>query len=135
MSVEKLLLIILFIAVSYYPLCAIVGFISFIKRNKADKESEDNQMADIELVVKISQEIYNNLKIGCTQRISDGEMIEALKNGTPLNEVLDNIRAEIDKLPSYVARFNGGDYAIHIDKEKVLQIIDKYRGEEDETDN
>lgn len=41
-------------------------------------------MADIELVIKISEETYNNLKIGCTQRISNSEMIEALKNGTPL---------------------------------------------------
>lgn len=41
-------------------------------------------MGDIELVIKISQESYNNLKIGCTQRVSDSEMIEALKNGTPL---------------------------------------------------
>ena len=41
-------------------------------------------MADIELVIKISQESYNNLKIGCTQRVSDSEMIEALKNGMPL---------------------------------------------------
>lgn len=43
--------------------------------------------------------------------------------------ILDKIRAEIEELPSYVARFNGGDFAIHIDKEKVLKIIDKYRGE------
>ena len=41
-------------------------------------------MADIELIVKIDEETYNNLKIGCTQRVSDGEMIEALKNGIPL---------------------------------------------------
>lgn len=134
MSVEKLLLIILFIAVSYYPLCAIVGFISFIKRNKADKESEDNQMADIELVIKMSQESYNNLKIGCTQRISDGEMIEALKNGTPLNEVLDKIRTEIEQL---TITEGGEDYTrkmaeLYSLKIKVLQIIDKYKAESEE---
>ena len=44
-------------------------------------------------------------------------------------EVLDKIRAEIEELSSYVARFNGGDFAIHIDKEKVIEIIDKYRGD------
>ena len=43
--------------------------------------------------------------------------------------VLDKIRAEINELSSYAARFNGGDFAIHIDKEKVLEIIDKYRSE------
>jgi len=45
------------------------------------------------------------------------------------NEVLDKIRAEINELPSYVAKFNGGDFAIHIDKEKVFEIIDKYKVE------
>lgn len=41
-------------------------------------------MACVELVIKILQESYNNLKIGCSQRVSDDEMIEAIKNGTPL---------------------------------------------------
>lgn len=41
MSIEKLLLIILFVAVSYYPLCAIVGFISFIKSYKAESEDKE----------------------------------------------------------------------------------------------
>ena len=41
-------------------------------------------MADIDLVIKIPQESYNNLKIGCTQRVSDSEMIEAIANGIPL---------------------------------------------------
>lgn len=43
--------------------------------------------------------------------------------------VLDKIRADIGQLPSYVAKFNGGDFAIHIDKEKVFEIIDKYKEE------
>ncbi|MBP5420861.1 MAG: hypothetical protein J6Y78_00310 [Paludibacteraceae bacterium] len=41
--------------------------------------------------------------------------------------VLDKIKDEINELSSYVAKFNGGDFAIHIDKEKVFEIIDKYR--------
>ena len=48
-------------------------------------------------------------------------------------DTLDKIRAEIEELSSYVARFNGGDFAIHIDKEKVLEIIDKNRGDRHET--
>ena len=48
------------------------------------------------------------------------------------DKVLDKIRAEINELPSYVARFNGGDFAIHIDKEKVLKIIDKYKAERED---
>ena len=58
--------------------------------------------------------------------INDFKAIEVLQSEEP---ILDKIRAEIEELPSYVARFNGGDFAIHIDKEKVLKIIDKYRGE------
>lgn len=46
-----------------------------------------------------------------------------------MNDALDKIRAEIDQLPSYVAKFAGGDFAIHIDKEKVFEIIDKYKTE------
>lgn len=46
--------------------------------------------------------------------------------------VLDKIRAEINELPSYVAKFNGGDFAIHIDKEKVFEIIDKYEAESED---
>ena len=44
---------------------------------------------------------------------------------------LDKIRVEIGQLPSYVAKFAGGSFAIHIDKEKVLQIIDKHLSESD----
>lgn len=33
-NIEKLLLIVLFIAILYYPLCGIVGFIEFVKGRK-----------------------------------------------------------------------------------------------------
>ena len=36
---EKLLLIILFVAISYYPLCGIVGFIELIQNRKREKET------------------------------------------------------------------------------------------------
>lgn len=55
MNVEKLLLIILFIAISYYPICAIVGFISFIKRDKAESEEEMKQEQLIEIAEKLNQ--------------------------------------------------------------------------------
>lgn len=53
--------------------------------------------------------------------------IEALEQ----EPILDKIKTEIEQLPSYVAKFAGGAFAIHIDKEKVLQIIDKCRTEVD----
>lgn len=43
-------------------------------------------MTEIKLIIKMTQESYNNLKMGCTQRVSNEEMIEALKNGIPLPE-------------------------------------------------
>jgi hypothetical protein len=54
--------------------------------------------------------------------------IEALEQ----EPILDKIRSEIEELSSYVARFNGGDFAIHIDKEKVLEIIDKCKAESED---
>ena len=44
-----------------------------------------------------------------------------------LDCVLDKISAEIEQLPLYCAKFKCDDFAYHIDKEQVLQIIDKYR--------
>lgn len=38
-NIEKLLLIILFIATLYYPFCGIVGFIEFIQ-NKTESEEK-----------------------------------------------------------------------------------------------
>lgn len=57
------------------------------------------------------------------------EYIGELPSVKPQEPILDKVRAKINELSSYAARFNGGDFAIHIDKEKVLEIIDKYRSE------
>ena len=35
-NIEKLLLIVLFIAILYYPLCGIVGFIDFVQCRKRE---------------------------------------------------------------------------------------------------
>lgn len=51
----------------------------------------------MEIVIKISQESYNNLKIGCTQRVSGGEMIEAIKGGKPLPKGHGDLK-DADKL-------------------------------------
>lgn len=47
-------------------------------------------------------------------------------------ERIDKIRTEIDQLPFYAAKFADGAFAIHVDKEKVLQIIDKYKTESED---
>lgn len=45
--------------------------------------------------------------------------------------ILDKIRAEIEQLPRYGAKFLNGYFTVHVDVDEVLQIIDKYRGEVD----
>lgn len=57
MNIEKLLLTILFIAVSYYPICAIVGFISFIKRNKAESEEVHCNCTDTEITKSFIEDV------------------------------------------------------------------------------
>lgn len=76
-------------------------------------------MADIELVIKIDEEEYKNIK-ACTSFMPWAEYL--IKNGTPLNDVLDKIKAEIREF-SVVGE--SGTYRImtYI----VNQIIDKYR--------
>lgn len=78
-------------------------------------------MADIELIIKIDEEEYKNIK-ACTSFMPWAEYL--IKKGTPLNEVLDKIKAEIREF-SVVGE--SGTYRImtYI----VNQIIDKYRGE------
>ena len=40
MSIEKLLLIILFVVVSYYPLCGIIGLIIYIRGEELGGDKE-----------------------------------------------------------------------------------------------
>ena len=48
MSMEKLLLIILFIAVSYYPLCGIIGLIRYIRGEELSEELRGKKMTRFE---------------------------------------------------------------------------------------
>lgn len=79
-------------------------------------------MANIDVIIKIDEEEYKNIK-AYTSFMPWAEYL--IKKGTPLNEVLDKIKAEIREF-SVVGE--SGTYRImtYI----VNQIIDKYRGEE-----
>ena len=57
--------------------------------------------------------------------------IEALEQENVLDEMFENIKTEIDFIPTYGAKFADGSINVHINKKDVLQIIDKYRGESD----
>lgn len=76
-------------------------------------------MADIELVIKIDEEEYKKIKV-CTSFMPWAEHL--IKNGTPLNDVFDKIRAEIAELKPH------SHYTQEM-KDKVLEIIDKYTKE------
>lgn len=55
--------------------------------------------------------------------------IKALEQENVLDEMFENIKTEIDFIPTYGAKFADGSINVHVSKEDVLQIIDKYRGE------
>ena len=68
-------------------------------------------MADIELVIKIPKDVYTRLfdnGIQDNEIATDDicEMARSLRRGTPLDEVLDKIRAEIDEQIKYNTYFN-----------------------------
>lgn len=56
---------------------------------------------------------------------------KALKQENVLDEIFENIKTEIDFIPTYGAKFADGSINVHVNKKDVLQIIDKYRGESD----
>lgn len=58
-----------------------------------------------------------------------GMAIKALEQENVLDEMFENIKTEIDFIPTYCAKFADGSINVHINKKDVLQIIDKYRGE------
>lgn len=55
---------------------------------------------------------------------------KALKQENILDEMFENIKTEIDFIPTYGAKFADGSINVHVNKKDVLQIIDKYRGEQ-----
>ncbi len=104
-------------------------------------------MADIELIIKIPEEVYKNIQSKSTEIQAEGYTVEnTILNGTPLNEVLDNIRAEIEDtlyvdsliFGELIDFLNGKISADDVIEEfnrvtrlEVLKIINKYRGESD----
>ena len=77
----------------------------------------------MKIVIDIDEELYKNKKGYLTTM--DAHMIcDAVAKGTPITEVLDKIKAEIEaeKIEGFAAR-NGG-------LEIALKIIDKYKREQ-----
>jgi len=90
----------------------------------------------MKLIIDISEEAYNGIKIGMRNRDDMREVGEAIENGIPL----DNLRAEIEQIPlsepimSTDGLYCYGAKSISIGhfREKVFEIIDKYRAESED---
>lgn len=103
-------------------------------------------MADIELVIKLDEEVKNRLCFGVTYAEDIQKICEALNNGTPLDKHDEEVIAEtvesiwgkppymdmLDKIRAEVEALNQ-DYYCEGDfdkcKDYVLDILDEYRGE------
>lgn len=74
----------------------------------------------MEIVIKIDEEIYNDLKSLPFTTFAE----DIIKNGTPLPKLLNKIKAEIEALsnanPSYTHTCDV------VDREDAIDIIDKY---------
>ena len=113
-------------------------------------------MEDIEVIIKIPENIYNHIKNTWRKRRGscpesyiawgtplekhDEEVIkktvESIWGKPPYTELLDNIRAEIEELygkhvVSHCVMY--GPNPKYIPLSEVLQIIDKYKKSEDKT--
>ena len=77
----------------------------------------------MKLIVDISKEAYNGIKMGMRNRDDMREVGEAIENGIPL----DKLRAEIDRKAAYYEAEVNTDIADGM--YKAIDIIDKYRAE------
>ena len=66
----------------------------------------------------------------CKREADDCDVNKALEREL----ILDKIRAEINSLAIYGVKFKDG-LALHVDKNNVLQIIDKYKIESDKKES
>lgn len=95
----------------------------------------------LEEAIEYLNTLYMALAVFPNQQISLGnvdEMKESVSMAIKALEqepILDKVKAEIEQLPRYGAKFPNRYLTVHVDIYEVLSIIDKYRGEEDETDN
>lgn len=85
-------------------------------------------MTEVELVIKIPEEQYNMIllsdKTAMAECVSKEAMMYAIKNSTPLSEVLESIKGEIEaRLCDTVSEYTDG-YRTAI--QGVLNILDKY---------
>ena len=80
----------------------------------------------MELIIDIDEDDYEYMKNGYVP--STFNTFSVIKNGTPLDDTLDKIRAEINQYNRKPSHYPVDMISI----ETVLQIIDKYKAESEE---
>lgn len=79
----------------------------------------------VKLIIKMPKEEYNKIK-GDSLFLNFAVMANAIKNGTPLDDVLDKISAEIEDMEYHMI-----DCDVLVSQEEVLDIIEKYKGDKE----
>lgn len=94
----------------------------------------------MKIVIDIPEEVYKSIQDNEYCGISNADMYNAVKNGTPLpkvtintNEVLGKIRADIEALKNAPPCFDDMfEYKCAVDD--VLAITDKYKAESEDNE-
>ena len=82
----------------------------------------------MKLLIEIPEEIYQEAIKSGYSHLYDEEVANAVANGKPLDDVLDEIKAKIED-ESYLSYDDNPRHII--DESWVLEIIDKYKESED----
>jgi hypothetical protein len=83
----------------------------------------------MKLIIDISKEVYNGIKIGMRNRDDMREIGEAVENGIPLDDVLNKIRAEIEQIADEEQKH---DKKWAIGLRYAVKVIDKYKAESED---
>lgn len=85
--------------------------------------NSDMMLEALDMAIKALEQLtsYEQTINKLTEAISEQKNV--------LDEMFENIKTEIDFIPTYGAKFADGSINVHVNKKDVLQIIDKYRGE------
>ena len=84
-------------------------------------------MADVKLIIKIPEDTYNSVCNECMLPPDVENVVKAIKCAQPLNKIRERIKLEKLGYPP-----SAGYYKAIV---KVLQIIDKYKGNKAESED
>lgn len=93
-------------------------------------------MADIELVIKISEDSYKATCNGWMLPPDVENIVQGIKNGTPLEQepIIDKIRAEVEQeiIPRNSDQYDHEAMWQNMGLRMALKVIDKYKAKTEE---